>query len=128
MPLVLSQPAGFRPAISRALSGQPALNINEAALQDSIDLIPIVGDLPNIVKILTNKGNRINQLQDAAIGVIPIAGDIADFFFASDTNIQQIESNSVEKKGKVETFVTLSFVPNAIEKYIGGVERNIWYD
>ncbi len=126
----MRQPEGFRPALARALVGQPAKNRNEAALQDSIDLVPIIGDVPNLVKVITNKGNRVRQLEDTLIGAIPIVGDIADLLLASDTNIQQVEKvpEWKQKKGKLETIVTMSFVPNAVEKYVGGVNRDIWSD
>lgn len=129
-PKIMRQPEGFRPALARALAGQPAQNVNEAALQDSIDLIPVVGDVPNIIKVLSNKGNRIRQLEDTLIGAIPIIGDVADLLLASDTNIQQVERipEWKQRKGRLETLVTLSFVPNAIERYIGGVDRSIWED
>ena len=128
-PKAFHQPAGWRAALIRTLTAQPPKNMNEAALQDIVDLIPVVGDAISAPKILTNKGNRMNQLKDWAIGVIPVVGDVADLFIASDTNMKQLSiPKEKQKKGTLETIFTGAVFSNATEKYLGGVNRPIWHD
>ena len=117
-----------RPSIVRASTGQPAKSKDEAVLHDTVDLIPIIGDGPNLGRILTNKGNRKNQAKDFFVGLIPILGDGADLALTPDTNIKQFERHQIQPKGKVETVMTGSLIPNAIEKYAGGEDRSIWED
>ncbi len=126
LPRLMKQES-WRQSIVRGILGQPAHSKNEAVLHDAIDLVPILGDFPSLNRIFSNKGNRMNQARDFFIGAIPIAGDIADLFLAGDTNIQQFEQRQ-QKKGKVETVVTLSFISNTLEKYVGGADRSVWED
>ena len=133
LPRVVHQPrenGGMRASLVRGLLGQPAQSKNEAVLHDSIDLIPVLGDIPGFIRVMSNKGNRAQQLTDALIGAIPIIGDLADLFLASDTNMQQFSHTNPKlvQKGTVETILTGSFIPNIIERYVGGVDRPIWHD
>ena len=117
-----------RATVMRALLGQPAQSKNEAALHDVVDLIPIVGDGASFRRIMTNKGNRLDQMVDAVIGAIPIIGDLADFFAKSDTNIVQFEESKIKDMGPMETILTAKWFDNMIERYVGGEDRPIWHD
>lgn len=118
-----------RENVVRAFTGQPAESVDEAALHDVIDSIPIIGDAASFRRVMTNKGNRMAQFGDAVIGVVPILGDVADLLITPDTNIVQVQEDRSKKMGPVETFFTGKWFSNIAERYIGGnKDRNIWKD
>jgi len=127
-PRVMKQES-WRQSMVRGIMGLPAESKNEAALHDTIDLIPVIGDFPSFMRILTNKGNRVNQGIDAFVGAIPIAGDIADLLFTGDTNLKQFEMRPKDM-GTAETVLSGKWFSNAMEKYVGGNEDvgSIWTD
>jgi len=127
VPRILKQPS-WRASLVRAFYGQPAQSKNEAVLHDTVDLLPVIGDGANAIRIYTNKGNRWQQARDFFIGLIPGIGDAADLVLSPDTNLKQFEKRQ-EKMGKVETIVTGKWFPNMVERYVGGVkDREIFHD
>ncbi|MCY3412698.1 MAG: hypothetical protein INQ03_13755 [Candidatus Heimdallarchaeota archaeon] len=105
-----------RQTLTRQLVGMPAKSKGEAILGDTLDGMPVLGTYAEFRKFWNSKGNRVQQLKDSVISVIPFS----DFIVMTDTNLKEFESHKIKKMGSAETILTGKFIDNAIVKYIGG--------
>ena len=106
----------------RILWGTTHKNLTEAILADVVDVIPVVGDLGNAIKVynLAKKGESDKltlHTGDLVIGIVPVIGAVGDLITPTNTLIFVMRKKKLKSKLR-KKLPSLRGLKNAVKKKI----------
>lgn len=88
--------------VLRIVASSSQKNLSEALMSDAVDIVPVVGDVSNAIKVYDSaKKGESKQLilhtGDFILGIIPIIGDFADLLTPTNTLIYVMRKKKLNK-------------------------------